>query len=102
MQKTAEFGTFLSLTQASSKTRSSKNGHNFCVRVSKNIASPVIYRDWSSWLSQYFTACKGISTYQHFRMERKHPSLLFVKERKDSEEIEINLAKEKSGSNFLC
>ncbi len=74
---------------------SSKNGHNFCVRVSKNIASPVIYRDWSSWLSQYFTACQGISTYQHVRMERTHPSLLFVKERKDSEEIEIKLAKKR-------
>ncbi|MCP4404305.1 MAG: hypothetical protein GY801_44235 [bacterium] len=27
-------------------------------------------------------------------MERKYPSILFVKERKDSEEIEITLAKE--------
>jgi hypothetical protein len=74
---------------------SSKNGHNRCIRVSKNRASPVMYRDWSSWLAQYFTACKGISTYQHFRMERTHPSILFVKERKDSEKIKIELAKKK-------
>jgi len=73
---------------------SSKNGHNRCIRVSKNISAPVIYRDWSAWLSQYFSACQGLSAYQHFRMETQHPSILFVKERKDSEEIAIKLAKE--------
>lgn len=74
---------------------SSKNGHNVCVRVSRNIKSPVIYRDWSSWLSQYFRAFKGILNYQHFRVERKNPSILVVRERKGSEEIEIKLPKEK-------
>lgn len=74
---------------------SSRNGHNVCVRVSKNIASPVIYRDWSSWLSQYFATFKGISNYHHFRVERKNPSILVVKERKDSEEIKVDLTKNK-------
>ncbi len=74
---------------------SSKNGHNVCVRVSKNIASCVIYRDWSSWLSQYFAKLKGISTYHHFSVERTNPSILVVKERKDSEKIKVELTKKK-------
>ena len=74
---------------------SSKNGHNVCVRVSKSIVSPVIYRDWSSWLSQYFSKLKGISVYQHFRFEKNNPSVLIVKERKNSEKVEIDLIKKK-------
>jgi len=74
---------------------SSKNGHNVCVRTPKNRAFPVIYRDWSSWLSQYFTTFKGISNYHYFRVERKNPSILVVKERKDSEEIKVELTKKK-------
>lgn len=74
---------------------SSKNGHNACVCVSKNIASPVIYRDWNSWLSQYFATFKGISNYHHFRVERKNPSIIVVQERKDSEEIKVELTKKK-------
>jgi hypothetical protein len=73
---------------------SSKNGHNRCIRVSKNLVPPVLYRDWSTWLSQYFSACKGLSAYQHFRMEKHHPSMLFVKERKNSQEAAIKLAKD--------
>ncbi len=74
---------------------SSTNGHNVCVRVSKNTDHPVIYRDWSSWLFQYFKPFKGISSYQHFRVERENPSILIVKKRKDSEEIKIELTKKK-------
>lgn len=53
------------------------------------------YRDCSSWLSQYFKSLKGISNYQHFRIEKENPSIIIVKERKDSEEISIELAKKK-------
>ena len=72
---------------------SSKNGHNVCVRTSENKKSPVIYRDWSSWLSQYFTTFKGISDYHHFRVEKSNPSVFVVKELKDSEEIKVELTK---------
>jgi hypothetical protein len=71
---------------------SSKNGHNVCVG---NAAPPIIYRDWTSWLAQYFTAFKGISNYHHFKIEKNHPSCLIVKERKDSEEIMVELEKKK-------
>ncbi len=73
---------------------SSKNGHNVCVRVSKSIPSPIFYRDWSSWLSQYFATFKGISNYHHFRFEKNNMSIL-VKERKDSEKIKVELIKKK-------
>jgi len=72
---------------------SSKSGHNVCVRLSKDIDCPVIYRDWSSWLSEYFKAFRGISNYHHFKIERENPSIIIVKERKDSEEIKVNLTK---------
>ena len=72
---------------------SSKNGHNACVRISKNMSSPIVYRDWSSWLSQYFRVFKGISNYHHFKIEKKNPSIIIAKERKDSEKIKIELAK---------
>jgi len=74
---------------------SSKNSHNYCVRVSKNIDTPIIYRDWSSWLSQYFDSFKGITNYQHFKIEKKSPLILAVKERKDSEELQVDLVKRK-------
>lgn len=72
---------------------SSKNGHNVCVHNSMNPS--VTYRAWSLWLSQYFTTLKGISNYHHFRVERKNPSILVVKERQDSEEIKIEMTKKK-------
>jgi hypothetical protein len=72
---------------------SSTNGHNCCVRVSNNIDSPVIYRDWSSWLSQYFEKFKGITNYHHFCIERTNPSIIVVKKRKDSEKITVKLLK---------
>jgi len=74
---------------------SSKNGHNVCIRVSQNKTSSVIYRDWSSWLSQYFETLKGITNYQNEVIEQKNPSIIIVKEHKDSKELRINLTKKK-------
>ncbi|KHD04931.1 hypothetical protein PN36_33745 [Candidatus Thiomargarita nelsonii] len=74
---------------------SSKNGHNVCIPVSHNKTSSVIYRDWSSWLSQYFETLKGITNYNHFVIEPKNPSIIIVKEHKDSKELKINLTKKK-------
>ena len=71
---------------------SSKNGHNICVG---NTSSPIIYRDWTSWLAQYFKPLKGISNYHHFRIEENNPILINVKEQTNSEEIKIELAKKK-------
>jgi hypothetical protein len=78
---------------------SSANGHNLCVGHSKNTISPIIYRDWTTWLSQYFIALKGISNYHHFRIERKDPLILTVKEQKDSKEVKIELEKKKFSFN---
>ena len=74
---------------------SSKNGHNICVRASNDIVPPVIYRDWSTWLSQYFATFKGISNYQHFKVESKESSIIIAKERKDSEEVKVKLTKKR-------
>lgn len=74
---------------------SSKNGHNVCIRASQNKTSSVIYRDWSSWLSQYFETLKGITNYHHFVIEQKNPSIITVKEHKDGKELKIDLTKKK-------
>ena len=73
---------------------SSKNGHNVCVSSAAPFA-PVIYRDWTSWLAQYFKTLKGISNYHHFKIQKSYPFFLVVKEKKDSAEIKIDLTKEK-------
>lgn len=69
---------------------SSKNGHNVCVG---NTAPTIIYRDWTSWLAQYFIPLKGISNYQHFKIEKDQP--ISLKEQKDSKEIRVELLKKK-------
>lgn len=74
---------------------SSKNGHNVCIRASQNKTSAVTYFDLSSWLSQYFETLKGITNYQNFVLEQKNPSVIVVKEHKDSFDIKINLTKKK-------
>lgn len=70
---------------------SSRNGHNVCVRATQR--PEVIYRDWTTWLSQYFATFKGISKYHHFKIDRKKPSVLIVKECQGGEETEIDIAK---------
>ena len=75
---------------------SSRNGHNVCVRTSKDQIYPIIYRDWTSWLSKYFLTLNGISNYHHFRIEKNDPSNIFVKELKDSKEVKVELTKNRS------
>jgi hypothetical protein len=76
---------------------SSKNGHNTCVG---SAASPIVYRDWTSWLAQYFMPLKGISNFHHFRIEKNHPLLFIVKKRKDSDEIKVELSTKKFPLNI--
>ncbi|MCP4112844.1 MAG: hypothetical protein GY749_46190 [Desulfobacteraceae bacterium] len=73
--------------------KSSKNGHNVCVRTSGENIYPVICRDWTSWLSRYFITLNGISNYHHFRIEKNDPSVIAVKELKDSKEMKVELAR---------
>ena len=74
---------------------SSTNGHNLCIGSPKNTTTPIIYRDWTSWLSQYFIPLKGISNYHHFRIEKNNPLTLVIKEQKDSEEVKVDLERQK-------
>jgi hypothetical protein len=73
---------------------STKNDHNRCVQTSKS-TSPVIYRDWTSWLSKYFETLNGITSYHHFVIEKKYPSSILVKKQKDSEEFRIDITRKK-------
>ncbi len=68
---------------------STENGHNICQRSHNSQGEPQItYRDWSSWLLQYFRKLPNLTTYQHFSMSHTKPGVITVKERVDTPEEE--------------
>ena len=74
---------------------SSENGHNICQRFESGGKSQIIYRNWTSWLSQYFSTVPKITSYHHFRIDQKKPGIVTVKEKNNSKEIEISILKTK-------
>lgn len=51
------------------------------------------WREWDTFLAQFFQPLKGIAKYQHFRVAADAPGVLFVREDCMSDEAEINLLK---------
>lgn len=80
---------------------SSKNGHNVCQSYHNRITgeSSIIYRDWSSWLARYFKSVPKITSYHHFKMDSKEKGKLIIKEKADSEEVNIELLKKEFSCN---
>ena len=54
------------------------------------------WRDWKTFLSQYFKRLPGISKYQHFRFSSEYPGYVFVKKGADDNEVKIDLLKKRS------
>lgn len=50
--------------------------------------------EWDKFLSQYFTAVKNIRRYQHFRVEKARPGVVFVKTACSAEEEELTVLKQ--------
>lgn len=74
---------------------STPNEYNHCHRVQGNNDShnKVIYRDWTSWLSKYFTTVPKITNYHHFMMSNKKSGTVSLKINMDSAEETVNIIK---------
>lgn len=72
---------------------SSKNGHNvYQPYRNKLINRPeIVYRDWVSWLAQYFNPIPRITKYHHFQLDIN--GSVNVKETVDSKNVNIMLLK---------
>lgn len=77
---------------------SSKNGHNVCqcYRNALKDEPEIIYRDWVSWLAQYFRSIPKITSYHHFKIDAS--GKLFLRKTVDSEETNIALLKNEFSS----
>ena len=71
--------------------KSSTNGHNICQRYRNTLTHEpeIIYRDWTSWLAQYFKAVPKITSYHYFKINASGELLL--KETVDSKETSFVL-----------
>ena len=73
---------------------SSENGHNVCQRFrNSSDKSDIDYRDWTNWLSQYFTKLPNITNYHHFQIDSSKPGEVVVKESLDAPEERYRLLK---------
>ncbi|XP_033725205.1 uncharacterized protein LOC117315170 [Pecten maximus] len=57
---------------AKTVTHSSRNGHNIPQLV-KDEDKPLIFRDWKSYLKQYFKPLKNLTKYHHFLVDATKP-----------------------------
>lgn len=75
--------------------KSSENGHNICQRYNhNNEKSEIVYRNWSSWLAQYFKTIPNITSYHYFRIDHNERGIVAKKKEMDSKEVKIPLLKE--------
>lgn len=74
---------------------SSSNGHNICQRYRDyNHSTPnIVYRDWSSWLSRYFSVIPLITNYHHFKIEKEKRGEVILKRDVDAEEEQVFIMK---------
>ena len=72
---------------------STPNGYNLCHRVQMGGSNEIIYRDWGSWLSKFFTTVPHITNYHHFMMSNTNPGVVTLKTDMDSEKEKINIIK---------
>ena len=61
--------------------------------IGHDSTKPFAYYSWSEYLQQNFSAIPRITTYHHFRVSKRFPSSVFVKQFADSDEVEIKIAK---------
>ena len=66
---------------------------NHCQLVGAQDGSTIVpSRDWAGFLSSHFRRLDGIKKYHHFRFERDHPGVVFLKETATAEETRCLLS----------
>ena len=62
---------------------------NICQLVGAQDGSTIVpSRDWAKFLSSHFRRLDGIKQYQHFRFERDHPGVVFLRKTATADEEE--------------
>ena len=65
---------------------------NICQLVGAQDGSTIVpSRDWAGFLSSHFRRLDGIKQYHHFRFERDHPGVVFLKKTTTAEEEQRQL-----------
>jgi hypothetical protein len=47
--------------------------------IEQSSQNPIVYRDWSPWLAEYFNPLPNITTYRHFLIDKKDQGVVTVK-----------------------
>lgn len=71
---------------------SSRKGHNIPQLVS-DPQKPVQFRDWKSYLQDFFKPLKNLRDYHHFRMNAESPGVVECKKLCNSVPVRVNLLK---------
>ena len=50
--------------------------------------------DWTTFLAEHIDKCVGIKSFHHLRFSADHRGHVFVREKSDSEEVDVNLLKD--------
>lgn len=68
---------------------------NFAQLVSREDGSTIVQTcDWTDYFAPRMKKITGIKKYHHFRLSSASPGTIFVKERSDSVEVEVDLLKD--------
>lgn len=77
---------------AASVLKSSRNGHNVPQLVDDPVA-PLFFYDWATFFKRIFKPIPSLKSYHHFRMDKDHPGIVFVREYATSQEVAVNILK---------
>uniref|UniRef100_A0A8W8MKS9 Uncharacterized protein n=1 Tax=Magallana gigas TaxID=29159 RepID=A0A8W8MKS9_MAGGI len=77
---------------AASVWKSSRNGHNVPQLVDDPVA-PLFFYDWATFFKRICKPIPSLKSYHHFRMDKGHPGIVFVREYATSQEVSVNILK---------
>nr|XP_034320612.1 uncharacterized protein LOC117687723 [Crassostrea gigas] len=77
---------------AASVLKSSRNGHNVPQLVDDPVA-PLFFYDWATFFKRIFKPIPSLKSYHHFRMDKDHPGIVFVREYATSQEVSVYILK---------
>ena len=81
--------------------RSTAKGQNIAQLIETPGEEPVVFRQWTTYLSQFFKAIPSISTYHSFVVKAGKPGAVFVREFSDSKEKEEAILKTRVDTSLL-
>jgi hypothetical protein len=85
--------TFEDLEQVVEK--SSEKGHNACQSglEKQQLSTPLVFRDWTTWLKQFFKKLPEITSYRHFKITKSKPGIVELKTEIGGSSLEVSIYK---------